>query len=48
VGEIVSQEQWSAVDRYISDRVIPSDPALEFALAQSAAAELPAINVTPN
>jgi predicted O-methyltransferase YrrM len=44
----VSREQWSAVDRYISDRVIPSDPVLEFALAQSAAAELPAINVTPN
>jgi predicted O-methyltransferase YrrM len=44
----MSQDQWLAVDRYISDRIVPSDAALDFALAQSAAAGLPAINITPN
>ena len=42
------QEQWTAVDRYISDLLVPSDPALEAALADSTAAGLPAINVAPN
>ncbi len=40
-------EQWTAVDRYITDLLIPSDPALEAALADSDAAGLPAISVTP-
>lgn len=40
--------QWDAVDAYICDRLVPSDPALDAALAASAAAELPAINVAPN
>jgi len=44
----MSQDQWSAVDRYITDRVVPSDPALDAALADSAAAGLPAIAVAPN
>ncbi len=39
---------WSAVDRYITDHLVPSDPALEAALADCAAAGLPSINVTPN
>lgn len=43
-----AQEQWSAVDRYIADVVIPHDPVLEGALKASDAAGLPAINVTPN
>ena len=38
---------WSAVDRYISDLYFPADPALGAALADSMAAGLPAINVTP-
>ena len=41
-------EQWSAVDRYISDLLLPVDPALDAALAASASAGLPAINVSPN
>lgn len=44
----MSEEQWTAVDRYIADALIPSDPAMEAALQASAAAGLPAINVTPN
>jgi predicted O-methyltransferase YrrM len=44
----MSQEQWAVVDRYITDRLVPTDAALDEALAQSAAAELPAINVAPN
>jgi predicted O-methyltransferase YrrM len=43
----MSQEQWTAVDRYLSDLLIPSDQALEAALQASAAAGLPAINVSP-
>ena len=43
----MSQEQWTAVDRYIADLFIPTDPALDAALADSDAAGLPAINVSP-
>jgi predicted O-methyltransferase YrrM len=43
----MTQELWSAVDRYINDLVVPSDPALEDALKDSAAAGLPAIQVSP-
>ena len=39
-------ERWTAVDRYISDTLIPSDPALDAALAASDVARLPAIQVT--
>ena len=42
------QQQWTAVDRYITDLVVPSDPPLEAALRDSDAAALPAISVTPN
>ncbi|WP_437986488.1 O-methyltransferase [Sorangium sp. So ce117] len=44
----MAQEQWSAVDRYLTDLLVPSDAALDAALAASAAAGLPAINVAPN
>jgi predicted O-methyltransferase YrrM len=44
----MNQEKWTAVDRYITDLVVPADPALERALADSAAAGLPAISVSPN
>ena len=40
--------QWTTVDRYITDMLVPSDPALDAALAASTAAGLPAINVAPN
>lgn len=44
----MSQELWNAVDRYINDLLVPSDSALDAALADSAEAGLPAINVAPN
>jgi predicted O-methyltransferase YrrM len=44
----MTQEQWTSVDRYITDLLVPSDPALDAALASSTAAGLPAINVAPN
>jgi predicted O-methyltransferase YrrM len=44
----MSQEQWTAVDRYITDLFAPSDPALDAALQTSAEGGLPAINVAPN
>jgi predicted O-methyltransferase YrrM len=43
----MNQEQWTAVDRYICDQLIPNDPALDAALESSAASGLPGINVTP-
>ncbi len=44
----MSEEQWGAVDRYITGHLVPSDAALDAALASSAASGLPAINVAPN
>src|SRR5438105_14935006 len=44
----MTQEQWTAVDRYLTDLLVPPDAALEAALRDSAAAGLPAINVSPN
>jgi predicted O-methyltransferase YrrM len=44
----MSQEQWTAVDRYITDTLLSPDGALEAALKSSAAAGLPSINVTAN
>lgn len=41
-------DQWQAVDQYLCDHLIESDPALVGALARSDAAGLPAINVAPN
>jgi predicted O-methyltransferase YrrM len=38
---------WTAVDAYLADHLIPNDEALEAALSESEAAELPAIQVTP-
>jgi len=42
-----AQKVWANVDRYFGDRLAPSDPALEAALAANRKAELPAIDVTP-
>jgi predicted O-methyltransferase YrrM len=44
---IMAEELWTAVDRYLGDLLAPADSALEAALAASAAAGLPAINVSP-
>ena len=43
----MNQDQWTAVDRYFTERLVPSDPILEAALEASAAAGLPSINVSP-
>jgi predicted O-methyltransferase YrrM len=43
-----TDELWSAVDDYITDSLVPGDPALDEALAASKAAGLPEINVAPN
>jgi predicted O-methyltransferase YrrM len=40
-------ERWAAVDHYITDLLVPSDPALDAALEASARAGLPTINVSP-
>ncbi len=44
----MTQAQWTAVDRYFTDLLVPADPALDAALAAAAAAGLPPINVAPN
>lgn len=44
----MSQEQWTAIDRYITDHMVAPDAALDAALEASARAGLPAINVAPN
>src|SRR2546428_6997538 len=44
----MTQEQWTAVDRYITDLLVPPAPALEAALQDSAAAGLPPYNVSPS
>jgi predicted O-methyltransferase YrrM len=41
-------KEWSDVDAYIVDRLVPADPALDQALAANHAAKLPAIDVAPN
>jgi predicted O-methyltransferase YrrM len=43
----MSQEQWTAVDRYVTDLLVKPDATLEAALQASAAAGLPTINVSP-
>jgi predicted O-methyltransferase YrrM len=46
--QLMDQECWTEVDRYITEHVLPVDPELEAALAASDAAGLPAIQVSPN
>jgi predicted O-methyltransferase YrrM len=41
------EELWTAVDEYFEERLLAADPALDQALADSVAAGLPAIAVTP-
>jgi predicted O-methyltransferase YrrM len=42
------KELWTAVDRYLTDMLVPSDAALDAVLATSATAGLPEIAVSPN
>src|SRR3712207_6468663 len=44
----MTQEQWTAVDRYITELFVPFDPALDAALLATAEAGMPPINVAPN
>jgi len=44
----MTQSLWNAVDAYIGEMMVPSDPALEGALQASRAAGLPDIAVAPN
>jgi predicted O-methyltransferase YrrM len=41
------QDRWTGVDRYLADRLLKSDAALDAALEASAAAGLPAHGVSP-
>lgn len=43
----MTQEAWAAVDEYIHKFFVPSDPALDAALADSVSAGLPNIQVSP-
>jgi predicted O-methyltransferase YrrM len=43
----MTDDRWSAVDRYVADLLVPSDPALDAALAANAGAALPAHDVSP-
>lgn len=44
----MTEERWTAVDRYITDLLVPPDADLEAALQASDAAGLPAIAVSPS
>ena len=44
----MNEDQWTAVDHYITDKLIPPDVALETAMKANAAAGLPAIDVSPS
>lgn len=44
----MDKELWTAVDDYINHQLVPSDPALDAALAACAEGGLPAISVTPS
>jgi len=44
----MNQEQWTAVDHYITNLLIGPDPALDAALQASAGSGLPPHNVSPN
>jgi predicted O-methyltransferase YrrM len=44
----MNQDAWTKVDGYLTKALLAPDPVLDAALADSAAAGLPAINVAPN
>ena len=43
----MDEKKWSDVDRYLTDLLLPDDPALEEALEASEAEKLPPIQVSP-
>jgi predicted O-methyltransferase YrrM len=43
----MSKEQWTAVDHFIEEELLPGDPALAAALRSTAEAGMPAIGVSP-
>jgi predicted O-methyltransferase YrrM len=43
----MDETPWAGVDRYIAEHLLPADPVLDAALADCAAAGLPAISVSP-
>jgi predicted O-methyltransferase YrrM len=43
----MTDERWTAVDRYVAGLLVPSDPALDAAVAANANAGLPAHDVSP-
>lgn len=43
----MTQDRWTAVDRYLSDRLIPADPVLDAVLQANEEAGLPRIDVSP-
>ena len=46
--DAINAKLWTAVDSYICERLVPTDPILEAALDASAKAGLPTIQVAPN
>jgi predicted O-methyltransferase YrrM len=44
----MTQDRWSAVDRYIDDSLLGADETLDAVLEASAAAGLPPISVSPS
>src|SRR6476660_462385 len=44
----MTDNQWTAVDSYITDLFVPPDPALDAALKATTEAGMPLINVAPN
>jgi len=45
---LATDELWTAIDEYLGDCLVPTDDALDAALAASKESGLPAINVAPN
>ena len=43
----MAEDQWTEVEQYFSNKLLPSDPTLTSALEACAAAGLPAISVSP-
>jgi predicted O-methyltransferase YrrM len=43
----MTDNEWTTVDRYITDLLLPADPSLDAAIEASTAAGLPAIAVSP-
>jgi len=44
----MNPDQWTEVDQYLVNLLVPSDPVLEAALHATADAGMPLINVAPN